>query len=216
MFQAEAGVKHTTTMPEPTWYNPTSGNANISAKYGQAPSNPATTWRAYGVHTGVDYGVKTGTPAYAISNGRVVKSGFDKGIGNYVTIEVAPGRQVTYEHLSSVGVKAGDSLKGGQQLGSTGNTGSLSQGSHLHTEYTKNGNLVSPSTFYGKNTPKWVSQAAKAPAVLGKGFNYGSADVNNINNKLTKSLANEEHASPSRNQSFSSGFAPTVISSPVA
>ena len=156
------------------WFNPTVNNASITAEYAQLPRNPNTTWRAYGKHTGVDYGVKENSPAYAISGGRVVKAGFDKGVGNYVTLETAPGRQVTYQHLNKIGVKAGQSVTGGYQLGATGNTGSLSQGAHLHTEYSINGKLVSPSNFFGKSMPSWVKESKGAPSVLGKSINYGS------------------------------------------
>lgn len=216
MFKSEPNARPGSTVIPPQWYNPTVNDARISAQYGQKPSNPDTTWKAYGVHTGVDYGVKSGSPAYAVSNGRVTKSGFDKGIGNFVTIQVSPGKQVTYEHLNSVGVKNGQFVRGGSQLGSTGNTGSLSQGSHLHTEYTVNNKLVSPVSFYGKNTPSWVSQADKAPSVLGKSINYGNGAVNNINIDQKKLPIGDSGQLSTRTQSFSAGFNPTVISSPIA
>jgi len=156
------------------WFNPTLDNASITAEYGQKPKDPNTTWRAFGMHSGIDYGVKENSAAYAIGNGKIVRTGFDNGIGNYVTLETSPGHQVTYQHLNKSSVKEGQTVAGGFQIGFTGNTGSTSEGAHLHTEYKINDQLVSPNSYYGKDTPAWVKQASGAPNVLGKAFNYSS------------------------------------------
>ena len=164
----------------PQWYKPVD-TTNVTAVYGQRPRNPKTTWRAYGAHTGVDYGVKTGSPVYAVANAKVIKAGFDEGVGNYVTIGLGNGRRISYQHLSSVGVKPGQRLTGGYKLGLSGNTGSLSQGAHLHTEYMVNGKIVSPENFYGGKAPKWAKQAAGAASVLGAGFSFAGGAPKNAN-----------------------------------
>lgn len=54
--------------------------------------------------------------------------------GNYVTLQIAEGRYVFYEHLKSgsVRVKRGDHVKKGEVIAQLGNSGSSSSGPHLH------------------------------------------------------------------------------------
>ena len=205
----------------PQWFDPTVSGAAITAEYGQKPKDPSTTWKTYGAHTGIDYGVKPDSPAYAISNGKVVKVGFDKGVGNYVTLETSPGNQVTYEHLNKYGVKVGQNVTGGFQIGNTGNTGSLSEGAHLHTEYNMNGKIVSPQNFYGKSMPSWVQQAKDAPSVLGNQLKYANSSDNTVGgtNGSEHGGGLNTNTGASRTASFNTtapAFASTKITSPVA
>lgn len=71
-------------------------------------------------------------------NGKVVKVGNQSGgAGQYVTVEYnrqdGLRLQVTYMHLSQIGVKEGDAVNAGQQIAISGNTG-RSTGPHLHLE----------------------------------------------------------------------------------
>lgn len=54
--------------------------------------------------------------------------------GNYVTLQIADGRYVFYEHLKSgsVRVRSGDRVKKGEVVAQLGNSGSSSSGPHLH------------------------------------------------------------------------------------
>lgn len=58
--------------------------------------------------------------------------------GKSVTVEYARDDgakvQVSYLHLSSTSVKAGDTVNAGQQIGVSGNTGTRTTGPHLHIE----------------------------------------------------------------------------------
>lgn len=70
--------------------------------------------------------------------GKVMKVGYQEGgAGNYVTVQYdrqdGSKFQATYMHLSKVGVKEGDVVSAGQQIGVSGNTG-RSTGPHLHFE----------------------------------------------------------------------------------
>jgi murein DD-endopeptidase MepM/ murein hydrolase activator NlpD len=60
----------------------------------------------------------------ATAGGRSVTLEFDREDGSKV--------RTTYCHLESVGVKVGDSVKAGQQIGISGNTGTHTTGPHLH------------------------------------------------------------------------------------
>lgn len=175
----------------PQWYDPTGGKGSLGSLFGQKPRNPGQ-WSGKGVHTGTDYRIGANSSAYSLSGGKVTASGFDPTVGNYVTVEVSPGKSFTYEHLNKLSVKKGQVVRGGEQLGLTGNTGSSSRGAHLHTEYVVNGALVSPESFYGKSIPSWAkgSSVQGAPQSLGKAFQYkGSAPVNYTGKGYTKQVS---------------------------
>ncbi|MFF9201932.1 peptidoglycan DD-metalloendopeptidase family protein [Streptomyces sp. NPDC014986] len=86
-----------------------------------------------GYHTGVDFGVPTGTSLKAVGPGTVVSAGWAGAYGNQVVIQLADGYYAQYAHLSSLSVSAGQSVSGGQQVGLSGSTGN-STGPHLHFE----------------------------------------------------------------------------------
>jgi len=97
---------------------------------------PGRHWSC-GYHTGVDFAVPTGTPMYAIADGKVLeaKSGVTWGgaYGKAVIIDHGLGVRVIYAHLSDIQVKKGQSVSEGEQIGKSGNTGN-STGPHLHLE----------------------------------------------------------------------------------
>lgn len=67
---------------------------------------------------------------YAMMHGIVVKAGQDKVSGKYVTVRHG-NFSVSYCHLSECRVKKGDSVRPGDVIGISGNTG-RSTGPHLH------------------------------------------------------------------------------------
>ena len=86
-------------------------------------------------HNGLDYGVSSGTPVKAAEAGKVKKVSFDPdGYGNYVHLEHDNGRfETLYAHLSSYTTGVGRTVKRGETIGYSGNTG-FSTGPHLHFE----------------------------------------------------------------------------------
>ncbi|MFE6868249.1 peptidoglycan DD-metalloendopeptidase family protein [Kitasatospora sp. NPDC057692] len=103
-------------------------NPKLGTAYGVAGSM----W-ASGHHTGADFVAATGTPLRAIANGTVVKAGNGGAYGNEVEIKLADGKYAQYAHLSSIGVKVGQAVTAGQQIGLSGATGNVT-GPHLHFE----------------------------------------------------------------------------------
>lgn len=100
---------------------------------------------ASGTHSGVDFGVPVGTPIYAVADGTVKGVGDTdlqcKGVsfGKWVFIEHYNGLSTTYGHLSATSVKAGQTVKKGDLIALSGNTGH-STGPHLHlTVYASQG-----------------------------------------------------------------------------
>ncbi len=105
----------------------------------------------YPGHPGIDIALPEGTPIYAITDGKVVEAvnGYTVGglssslLGkdNHVTVisKDNPTLYMNYRHLKLNGVlvKKGDTVKAGQQVGLSGNTGYTS-GPHLHLDALKN------------------------------------------------------------------------------
>jgi murein DD-endopeptidase MepM/ murein hydrolase activator NlpD len=96
-------------------------------------------------HHGVDYGVPIGTPVQASADGTVysVTSG-GKDFGTKVEIDHGGGYRTLYGHLSQANVTTGQSVKQGQVIALSGNTG-RSSGPHVHFGLLKNGSPVNPS-----------------------------------------------------------------------
>jgi murein DD-endopeptidase MepM/ murein hydrolase activator NlpD len=104
------------------------------------------------VHLGFDLAVTAQVPILAAHNGTVVHAG-DLGIyGNCVILDHGLGVQSLYGHLSSIGVKVGDSVNKGQTLGRSGMTG-LAGGDHLHFTMLVGGQQVNPVDWWSK---QWI------------------------------------------------------------
>ncbi len=90
-------------------------------------------------HGAIDYAVSSGTPVYAAANGVVMlTANLTTSYGTHVVIRHANGLQTYYGHgtYGSICVNAGQTVKKGQQIMLSGNTGN-SQGPHLHFEVRK-------------------------------------------------------------------------------
>lgn len=101
----------------------------------------------YKLHTGMDLGVPSGTPVYAMAEGRVILSQYSDSWGNYVIIYHGNGISSLYAHFSKRLVSVGETVKAGQQIGLSGSTG-WSTGPHLHFEIRKDGTPIDPTPYY--------------------------------------------------------------------
>ncbi|PCC68527.1 Myxococcales GC_trans_RRR domain-containing protein/MYXO-CTERM domain-containing protein [Nannocystis exedens] len=84
-------------------------------------------------HRGVDFPQASGTPIPAVADGVVALNQWSGCLGNVVVVQHADGMFSGYSHMvaaSPLGV--GTPVTKGQQVGQVGNTGSCSQGAHLH------------------------------------------------------------------------------------
>lgn len=85
-----------------------------------------------GFHKGLDYAGYVGDPIVAPADGVVTLVGPNFTLlGNCVLINHGEGLCSLYMHLSEIGVRKGDKVREGQQIGRIGNTGA-STGPHLH------------------------------------------------------------------------------------
>ena len=96
------------------------------------------------LHRGLDIAIPEGTPIYAAVDGTVVTVREDPdGYGKYITIEDEHHTAVRYGHLSEFEVSEGQSIKRGDEIGKSGNTGA-STGPHVHVEVLMNGDYYNP------------------------------------------------------------------------
>lgn len=119
------------------------GAARITSHFNPRRVHPIT--RRVSPHKGVDYGLPIGTPIIAPSDGVVEHVAFQAGgAGRYIKLKHGHISTV-YMHLSRTLVKPGQTVKKGQRIALSGNTGA-STGPHLHYEFHINGRPVNPMT----------------------------------------------------------------------
>lgn len=111
---------------------------NITSYFGyrEQPVAGASTY-----HRAIDIGVPVGTAVYSAGDGYVMTKGYSSVRGYYVMIKHADNLYTFYQHLSSILVSQGQSVKRAQQIAKSGNTG-IGSGPHLHFE-------VRTSPYYG-------------------------------------------------------------------
>ncbi|MGN0151887.1 MAG: peptidoglycan DD-metalloendopeptidase family protein [Wujia sp.] len=103
-------------------------------------------WRWGRNHDGVDMAVSVGSPVVATDDGVVIRSEYYGGYGYCIDIDHGEGIVSRYGHLSRMDVNVGQSVKQGEQIALSGNTGN-STGPHLHFELRINGVAVNPCNY---------------------------------------------------------------------
>ncbi len=105
-------------------------------------------------HNGLDFGTPENTPVVACDDGTVMRVDFEpKGFGNFVILRHSWGESL-YAHLNRIDLAVGSSVKRGESIALSGNTGA-GTGAHLHfgiriTPYRRNdgwGGFSDPSSF---------------------------------------------------------------------
>ncbi len=104
--------------------------------------------RTMAEHHGVDYLVPEGTAVFATADG-VIKKLSEKNSthGKCVIIDHGNGYETSYSHLLDIRVKEGQSVKRGDIIAMSGNSG-LSFAPHLHYEVIRNGMRVDPVHYF--------------------------------------------------------------------
>ena len=93
-------------------------------------------------HQGIDIGVVTGTTIVAAMEGTVSLVSDEGSYGIHVKI-VNKDVTTIYAHCSKILVKEGDTIKKGQKIALSGNTGNTT-GPHLHFEIRRENRTVNP------------------------------------------------------------------------
>lgn len=141
VVEAVAKVIERGTKTPPTYMYPVSGRISSSFGKRNAPKKGASTY-----HKGIDFAVPTGTAVMASCGGTVERAGWGSGYGYCVYLRHPDGRMTRYGHLSKILVKAGQSVRQGEKIALSGNTG-VSTGPHLHFEILINGSQVNPLKY---------------------------------------------------------------------
>jgi TP901 family phage tail tape measure protein len=131
-------------------------NGRVTSEYG-IRKDPIT--GRLTTHDGIDIGAVSGTPIYAVSNGRVISAGFNSGgFGNWTLIDHGGGLISGYAHQSGLNVRAGQNVGRGQVIGWVGSTG-RSTGPHLHFQMG-----AGPGRF--SNPRQWIPGLKDGGSIL--------------------------------------------------
>lgn len=98
---------------------------------------------------GINIAATTGTAVKAAADGTVVYAGSDlRSYGHMVLVRHAGGFVTAYAHMQQATVARGATVRRGQQIGTVGNSGTVSQ-PQLHFEIRKGGQTYDPVRFLG-------------------------------------------------------------------
>jgi murein DD-endopeptidase MepM/ murein hydrolase activator NlpD len=128
---AAAAEKQARKIKLDQWVLPLEGY-RLSAHFG------ASSYLWSTVHTGLDMSAPSGTPIMSVANGVVTETGYDGSYGNKTVVTLEDGTEIWYCHQTSFEVSPGDTVRGGDVIGSVGSTGN-STGPHLHIEVRPGG-----------------------------------------------------------------------------
>lgn len=126
------------------WIMPFSGNHPHTCQFGNRNTGIAG---ATTDHQGVDFGMPSGTPLYAVRDGVVSVVSSHHSAGNYIEIQHKIDGEIIlsrYLHLQSATVKVGQKVKQNQQVALSGNTG-VGSGPHLHFELRRGKDYTAPA-----------------------------------------------------------------------
>jgi len=84
---------------------------------------------------------------FSVLDGIVTEAGWDPGGGgNYIKVRHTDSFVTSYLHLSEIYYKAGEFVKAGYIIATSGNSGN-STGAHLHFSVSENGKFINPIRF---------------------------------------------------------------------
>ncbi len=120
---------------------PTAQRYRISSSFNPARRHPVTGRVA--PHNGTDFAMPTGTPILSTGDGVVTRVSNHPYAGKYIEIRHGGDYVTRYLHLHRILVNKGQSVKRGERIALSGNTG-RSTGPHLHFELHVRGRPVNP------------------------------------------------------------------------
>ena len=94
-----------------------------------------------------NFAVNVGTNIYAPADGKIKFVGNQGGFGKVLKIDHGNGNRTLFAHLSKIKVDLGSSVKRGDLVAISGNTG-RSAGPHLHYEVKYDNKTENPRKFY--------------------------------------------------------------------
>lgn len=155
-------TRQTRELPEPkpeTNHNDATGSSSSAGSSVSGTSDEGFQWPVQGpvtsgfgddrgdhAHAGIDIGIPNGTSVYAAKDGIISIAGTLSGYGVAIYCEHEGGYQTRYGHLQTLLVRAGQSVKRGDKIALSNNTGT-STGPHLHFEIRVGGAAVNPLSY---------------------------------------------------------------------
>jgi len=156
--ELEAGIKaaEKEIQKELEKANQSSGGSGYTGSFSGTLSWPVSTSSSYWNHISSGYGRRDQPTAgastnhkavdipisyqtvYAAADGYVVTASEQSGYGNFIMIKHSNNLYTCYGHLSSYHVSSGQTVKRGQAIATSGDTG-ISSGPHLHFEVRLDG-----------------------------------------------------------------------------
>ncbi len=157
-------VTNTARVITPAKDNPVDDSKPEAAETGSTSASGGFRWPARGrviagfgpkptgqQNDGINLAVPEGTPIKASEDGVVAYAGNElKGYGNLVLVRHSNGYVTAYAHASELTVKRGESVKRGQMIGKSGQTGNVTS-PQLHFEIRKGATPVDPMPHLAAN-----------------------------------------------------------------
>jgi len=109
--------------------------------------NITENYNAKDKHFAIDIAAEEGTPVKAVSDGTIIFSEWTSTTGNVIIIEHENHLISVYKHNALSTKEQGDFVESGEVIATSGSTGELSTGPHLHFELWYNGYPVNPTDF---------------------------------------------------------------------
>lgn len=134
-----------------------------------------------GIHPGIDYGIRRGTPVIAVSDGNVVYIAETRGTENGVFVGVLHGDifWTLYGHMDKIFVQKDQLLKRGQLIGLSGasnNYGKLNH-QHLHFGICKIG---AKCDLYSNTYNPEMYWLGRHPSCFDPKFDYSPYSLNDL------------------------------------
>jgi murein DD-endopeptidase MepM/ murein hydrolase activator NlpD len=124
------------------------------------------------VHLGYDLSITQHVGVQASNDGRVVYAAPLGIYGNCIVVDHGYGLQSIYGHLSEIAVREGDTVKRGQVMGKSGQTG-LAGGDHIHFSMQLDGVQIDPKEWWDAH---WIKDhIAKRVDLAGAAPGSGSS-----------------------------------------
>ena len=98
-------------------------------------------------HFGVDVLAPKNTPVKAVLDGIVVSSDWSMETGHSLCVQHPNNILSFYKHNSKLLKSTGDVVKSGEAIAIIGNSGTLTDGPHLHFELWYKGKSVNPTEY---------------------------------------------------------------------
>jgi murein DD-endopeptidase MepM/ murein hydrolase activator NlpD len=150
LVQPSANVEQPAPAAEPVAIKPSETTSSLPTFRWPARGKVIT---GYGAKTngksndGINLAVPEGTPVKAAEDGVVAYSGNElKGYGNLILVRHSNGYVTAYAHASELLVKRGDTIKRGQVIAKSGQSGEVTS-PQLHFEIRKGSSPVDPLQF---------------------------------------------------------------------